>query len=183
MEFNELLLKRRSYRAFEPVEIKDELFLELISAASLAPSCYNNQPWRFVFVRDEELRKKMSTTYSKGNEWANEGSLIIAVYSNKSTDCIVSDREYYLFDTGMATMNLMLKAVELGYIVHPIAGYNESKAKTILNIPQDSTLITLIVLGKKSDTIPEYFNETQVELELKPSPRKDLNEIFSVDSL
>jgi hypothetical protein len=51
--------------------------------------------------------------------------MIIAVFSQKDLDCIRrGGREYYLFDTGMATAFMILRAMGLGLVAHPIAGFN-----------------------------------------------------------
>ncbi|MCK9330779.1 MAG: nitroreductase family protein [Candidatus Cloacimonetes bacterium] len=180
---NDLFEKRRSYRAIEKIDITDDMIKELVVAASKAPSCYNNQPWRFVFVRDEEQLKKLHPALSKGNEWAYNGSLFIAVYADRKSDCLVAGREYFLFDTGMSVMNILLKAVEMDLVVHPIAGYDESKFKEILNIEDKYTLITVIVAGKKANQIPDSFTKEMIDMEKYPSPRKELNEIYSIDKV
>ena len=49
-------------------------------------------------------------------------------------------------------------------------GYDEDKAKEILNIPEDMRLITLVCVGKKSEKINPLLNEKMVELEkVRPS--------------
>ncbi|MCF8008335.1 MAG: nitroreductase family protein [Halanaerobiales bacterium] len=50
MDVKEAIEKRRAYRSLEPVKIDKMLIKELSEAASLAPSCFNNQPWKYVFV-------------------------------------------------------------------------------------------------------------------------------------
>ncbi|MGB9590523.1 MAG: nitroreductase family protein, partial [Candidatus Hydrothermia bacterium] len=69
MDVKTAIETRRAFRSLEPVEITDDLVEDLASAASLAPSCFNNQPWRFVFVRDPEVLKVLHGTLSRGNEW------------------------------------------------------------------------------------------------------------------
>lgn len=183
MKLNDLLEKRRSYRALDKVEINEQMINELALAASKAPSCYNKQPWRYVFVKDTEMLNKLYSVYSKGNEWAQKGSLIVVVYANKKNDCIVDGREYYLFDTGMSVMNLMLKAVEMDLVVHPIAGFDEKLLKPMLNIKEENTVITLVVIGKKADKIPDDFSKDMIYLEENPSPRKELDDFISIDKV
>lgn len=48
MEFQELLLKRKSIRKFKPDPVPDEYITGLLEAARLAPSGTNIPPWRFV---------------------------------------------------------------------------------------------------------------------------------------
>ncbi len=52
MEFEEVIKKRRSIRNFEETPVPKEIIEELLTAASLAPSATNRQPWRFMVVSD-----------------------------------------------------------------------------------------------------------------------------------
>jgi nitroreductase len=97
--------------------------------------------------------------------------MIIAVFSKKDLDCNIGSREFYLFDTGMATAYLILRGTELGLVVHPIAGYSHSKTKEILGIPEEYTVITLLIVGKKTDDT-SLLSEKQIASESKRPPRK-----------
>ncbi len=165
MEVREAIKTRRAYRSLDPVVISEEMIEELIEAVRLAPSCFNNQPWRFVFVTEKAVLQEIFKTLSKGNEWATKASLVIAVFSEKQLDCEIKGREYYLFDTGMATAFLILQATELGLVAHPIAGYDEEKVKEVLNIPKEMKVITLVIVGKHSDEIGELLTDKQKEIE------------------
>ncbi len=175
MNVKEAIEKRRAYRSLDPVEITKELIEDLAKSAQLAPSCFNNQPWRFVFVYDKEILAKMKETLSKGNEWAYDASLIIAVFSKKEFDCIIHDREYYLFGCGMAVGLLMLRATELGLVAHPIAGYSPKKVKEVLGIPDEMNVITLIIVGKHSETIKPVLTEKQAKDEKERPARFSLD--------
>lgn len=150
MDVKEAIEKRRAYRSFDPVEITDELIKDLAESAQLAPSCANKQPWRFVFVYDKEQLEKLFDTLSPTNKWVEKASMIIGVVSKPKNDCVIGERIYYLFDTGMATALILLRATELGLVAHPIAGFNEEQAKKVLDIPDEMRLITLINIGKHS---------------------------------
>ena len=139
---------RRARRAITDQSIDRETLDVLFRAALLAPSCANNQPWRFVIVEDEAVLDRVKEHLTGGNYWAKVSSAIVAVASRVDLDCRIPDgREYYLFGCGMAAMNLMLQATELGLIAHPIAGFKSNPIKEILNIPEDFTWIALIILG------------------------------------
>jgi len=173
----EIINKRRAYRSLKPLDVTEELIKDLAECAGLAPSCYNKQPWRYVFVYDTEALTELHSALPKGNSWAKSASLIIAVFSKKELDCILKEREYYLFDTGTATGFLILRATELGLVAHPMAGFDEDKAKEILHIPSDMKLITLIAVGKISKEISSELNEKQVEFE-KHRPERFPQEKF-----
>lgn len=182
MDVKEAIDKRRAHRSLGPVEITEDLVKELARAVSLAPSCFNNQPWRFVFVYDPEVLRRLHATLSKGNEWAQLASMIIAVFTKKELDCIVKGREYYLFDTGMATAFLILRATELGFVAHPIAGYNEERVKEVLGIPEDMTVITLVMIGRHSEAINPLLSDKQIEAEKTRPERLPVERIVYLNS-
>jgi len=175
MDVKDAIEARRAYRSLEPVEITEETIIELAKAAQLAPSCNNNQPWRFVFVYEPEVLISMREALSKGNEWIHRASMIIAVISKKDLDCILPRREfYYAFDTGMAIGLLMLRATELGLVAHPIAGFSPKKTREILGIGDEWDVITLVNVGRKSPVLNDLLSESQKERELTRPERLPL---------
>jgi nitroreductase len=165
LDVKQAISERRAYRSLDPVKITKDLIKDLAESAQLAPSCNNNQPWRFIFVHDPEALKRLHATFDRGNEWMRASSMIIAVASNKEYDCIVKERIYYNFDTGMSVAFLILRATELGLVAHPVAGYNEGMVKEVLGIPNDMIVITLVNIGKHSNTISKVLSEKQVKNE------------------
>jgi len=172
----ELIEKRRAYRSLQPVEINEGIINELAGAARLAPSCFNNQPWRYVFVYESEMLNKMHEALSKGNEWAKNASMIIAVFSKPELDCQQKEKSFFMFDTGMATAFIILKATEMGMVAHPIAGFNSKKTREILEIPDDMTVITLVIVGKHSKTMSALMSDKQKEAEKTRPERLELGE-------
>ncbi|URA10135.1 nitroreductase family protein [Thermospira aquatica] len=173
---SEILEKRRSYRSLDAVSFSDEDVKRLAHAASLMPSCFNNQPWRFIFIRSKKLLEGLKSVYSKGNEWAYRASMVVAVVTRNKDDCQLQGKNYAEFDTGMAVGAMLLLATEMGYVFHPIAGFDTAKAKELLGIPEDMTLITLIICGKKSPTIHPELLEHQIKAEQERPIRKPLEE-------
>ncbi|HRU39014.1 MAG TPA: nitroreductase family protein, partial [Candidatus Goldiibacteriota bacterium] len=86
MDVKEALEKRRAYRSLEPVGISDDVVEQLAKAAWLMPSCFNNQPWRFIFIRSKEQLARMKEAINKGNEWTQAASMLIAVMARKEKD-------------------------------------------------------------------------------------------------
>ncbi len=180
MDVFKAIENRRSYRSIEPVEITDDIIYELVKSASLAPSCYNNQPWRFVFVKSEKKLKEIFKALPDGNSWAKDSAFIVAVYTKKEFDCIVGGREYYLFDTGLATAFMMLRATELGLVTHAMAGFDPKIAKKVLQIPDEFELIVLIAVGKKTGSIKKSLEKWQIEQEKERPERKGFSEIAKI---
>jgi len=181
MDVKEAIEKRRSYRALGPAEVTDGLIRELATAAQLTASCFNNQPWKFVFARSNDSLAKIHGCLSKGNEWVKNAPAVIAAFARKENDCVIKEREYYLFDLGMAVSSLQLRATELGLVAHPIAGFDNEKVRLALGIPEGNLVLTLIILGKKSGDLSP-LNAQQAGMEADRPPRLPLENIFSVDA-
>ena len=171
MTVKETIDGRRAYRSLDPVDVSEDLVGELARCASLAPSCFNHQPWRFVFVRGAEKLEEMRGALARGNEWARTASLIVAVHARREDDCGIKEREYYLFDTGLATAFLILRATELGLVAHPIAGFDEARVRRILDIPEDARVITLVIVGAHAGAIRPELTEKQAAAEAERPAR------------
>lgn len=165
MNVTDAIHTRRAYRSLEHVEITPEVVEDLARHAQLSASCNNNQPWRYVFVYDRERLEQMFTALSRGNLWAHQSSMIIAVFSKEEDDCVIRTRIYHQFDLGMATATMILRATELGLVAHPIAGFKPKMVREILGIPDGNTVLTLVIVGKKMDGIHSSLSEGQVERE------------------
>jgi len=181
MNVKEAIEKRRAYRSLDPIEVSEELVNDLAEVAQIAPSCANQQPWRFIFVYDQNKLKELFSALSSGNKWVEEASMIIAVFSKPENDCIIGERLYYLFDTGMVTAFIILRATELGLIAHPIAGFKESKSKEILKIPNEMRLITLIIIGKHSKDVNPVLSDAMKLGEKQRPPRKRLEDLVYIN--
>ncbi|MFO7639350.1 MAG: nitroreductase family protein [bacterium] len=181
MNVREAIDRRRAYRSLAPVEITDELVRELAGAARLAPTCFNNQPARFVFVRDPARLEAMKPVFSKGNAWCHAASLVIAVCARKQDDCLIHDREYYLFDCGLQTALLVLRATELGLVAHPIAGYSPKKVRAVLGIPDDRAVATLVIVGRHADEVSPVLSDEQARAERQRPERLPFEEMAFLD--
>jgi nitroreductase len=172
---------RRALRSLAPAEITPDLIRDLASHARLAPSCANNQPWRFVFVSDPAQREAMKAVYNAGNRWCHEAPLMIAVLSRKEDDCVIKDRDYHLFDTGMAVAFLLLRATELGLIAHPIAGYSPAKTREVLGIPDEFDVITIILVGPRAAAPHPSLTPDKLKAETERPERLPLEKFAFVD--
>jgi nitroreductase len=181
MHIREAIQERRAYRSLEPTRITEELINDLAECARLFCSCFNNQPWRYVFVYDKDQLDKMQDALSSGNEWARAASMMIAVFSKPELDCLIKDRKYYFFDTGMATAAIILRATELGLVAHPIAGFSPKKTREILNIPEEMEVITLVIVGKHSDKLNPVLSEKQIAAEKKRPSRLPFSKFVHIN--
>lgn len=59
MDFFDTVRKRRSIRHYSDQPVAHQDILTMLDAAILAPSATNEQPWRFIVIRDKALREGM----------------------------------------------------------------------------------------------------------------------------
>ena len=182
MEFGAVVKQRRSLRSFAPVNVSDAVIRELAAAASRAPSCSNKQPWRFAFVRSPGALERMVGVLAPGNAiWAKQASMIVAVWSFADLDCRTPDgRDYYQFDTGMATALLLLAATERNLITHPVAGFDPRAARDVLGLPEEAQIITLIMVGGRAREIFPELKDWQIKAESEPSSRIPFEEFTTI---
>ena len=61
----EAIYTQRAIREFKPDPVPDEMIHKLIEAATKAPSGSNRQSWRFLVIRDYELKRKIGEYYNQ----------------------------------------------------------------------------------------------------------------------
>ncbi|MBN1836393.1 MAG: nitroreductase family protein [Spirochaetales bacterium] len=171
---------RRARRALSDKAVPQEVVERIMTAATWAPSCFNNQPWRFVVVRAKSELETVKGFLAGGNYWARKSPLIVVVLTEPELDCRLSDRrDYSFFSTGLAVENLVLQAFREGLIAHPIAGYKPEGIKEALGIPQELVLLTLVIIGYPGDEA--HLNEKHLALEHSPRDRKPPEEVIRYD--
>ncbi|NLH51147.1 MAG: nitroreductase [Myxococcales bacterium] len=175
-----LLQERYATRAIAVEPFAEEIVDELSEAIRLTPSCYNNQPWRFLFCLSEAGREKAIACLSAGNaKWAGRAPLLIIGYSAEADDCANPDgRKYHQFDLGMSVMSMLLAATTRRLVARPMAGFNPAKAKELFALPESAQPLVMIAVGYPSadeDHLPEYARD----LARKPRLRKAAAEIVS----
>jgi nitroreductase len=134
-----------------------------------------------VFVRDPGQLARVCTAMTKGNQWTERASMIIAVFSRPELDCVIKEREYNWFDTGMATALLILRATELGLVAHPIAGFRPDEVKPMLGIPENMRLLTLGIVGKHATVPNPILSDKQLHDETERPARLPLERLAFVD--
>jgi nitroreductase len=174
------IVARRARRALSYRPIAQDVMDRMLEAATLAPSCFNNQPWRLVVVSDPERLERLKSALSSGNAWARRSPCIVAAVTNLELDCRSSDRrDYALFDVGLAVANLVLQGTREGLIAHPIAGYDPTVVKEALEVPESDIAVTLVILGYPGDEAA--LTEKQRAGERSERARKPLGEVAMRD--
>jgi nitroreductase len=173
-----LLQGRHATRSISPSPLEEEIILELIEAARLTPSCFNNQPWRFLFLEGEQARAKGHEVLAGGNrQWASRAPLLVIGYSRKEDDCLLPDgRAYHQFDLGMSVMNLILAATQRDLVARPMAGFDPEKARVPFGLDESEEPLVMLSIGRPSpvtDHLPDYAKD----LANKPRERKPASDI------
>jgi nitroreductase len=174
--------KRKSPLVFdEKGEVKKEKLDALIEAARWAPSCFNNQPWNYVFVsKSDSSRKGLEDALSLGNGWAKKAPILVAVAADPEKACKTNDIPYYAYDLGLSVMNLTLEAEHQGLRIHQMAGWDEKKARKAVGFPENYRVVVVFALGYEAD-IKRIFDKLEERMKDKlsrPRTRKETSENF-----
>ena len=177
-----LIANRWSPRAFaSDAEMSDTDLLLILEAARLAPSAFNEQPWRYFVGRkgDEVFTQILAGLGEFNQKWAKNSSVLLLVCGTKQR-ANGDPHPSFQYDLGLSVSQATFQAHHLGYVSHQMTGFNhDSMCKTF----DLTTLepVVVVALGKQgdADTLPEQMAERE---KAKPS-RKALSEIVLKGSL
>jgi nitroreductase len=135
---SELILRRKSVRAFTERLVEQVKINSLFEATRWAPSSTNEQPWVYIYASKDqtELWEKLFDALNEGNKiWVKDAPLLILSLARKNFTRFPGPNAHAMYDLGGANAFLALQAVELGLQVRQIAGFNHGKVVENLNIP------------------------------------------------
>jgi len=173
---------RRSVKHFDPAHrMTDEESARLIELAKLAPSSFNMQNYRFVLLRDPELRKQIRAVAWDQAQVTDASLLVILcadlnAHSNhpqrywahapqEVQDILVPAlspfyegkptliRDEAMRSTGFAGMTLMLAARDMGYDSCPMIGFDAEAVAKLINLPGDHALSFMLAIGKQAKPV------------------------------
>jgi nitroreductase len=150
-----IIADRWSPYGFDPRPIPHEDLRGLFDAARVAPSSYNDQPWRFIVAgRDDEagFARLVSCLAETNQPWAtNAGALVITVTKTIS-DQTAKPNRFAWHDVGLAIGNLLAQATSIGLYVHQMGGFSATKARAEFGIPDGYEPVSAIAIGYASDS-------------------------------
>ena len=163
-----LITSRFSARAMAGKPLDHATLMALVEAASFAPSCFNEQPWRFLIAQGERFDKLLACLTPKNQSWAGEAAALILLLSKKTFTQGGKDNAWHISDAGCASGFLLLEAEHRGLYAHPMAGFDKGKARETFSISEDLDIIEVIAVGWPSDVkaLPDTFQEQEY-----PKPR------------
>jgi len=161
----DLIRSRRSIRKYKRQAVSDLLINEILEAGRWAPSGMNNQPWRFVVIKDKSFKEKLSlmTNYSgivSGSDFC------LAIFYNSPAGY---HREKDIMSIGACIQNMLLYAhnlgigsVWLGEILK-----NKDKINGILGITEANEFMALIAFGyPDEEATGERFKMNEILLKV-----------------
>ncbi len=176
MKTEEAIRTRRSVKEYDPAhKMTDDEINTLLSLATLSPTAFNIQNWRFVIITDPELRKKIREVAWNQSQ-VTDASLFIVLCANLKS-WVQPDRywvnapeevrnfmipaidEYYrgkdqvqrdeaMRSCGIAAQTLMLAAQSMGYNSCPMDGFDFEKVAELIKLPDDHVIAMFVAIGK-----------------------------------
>ncbi|MCF6289412.1 MAG: nitroreductase [Desulfobacterales bacterium] len=141
----EAIYGRRSIREFSGQQVDREQLLEVIRAGSWAPSGLNNQPWRFVLVRDDRIREQLAEQTRYGHIVRAARALIVVYLDENMMYDPVKDHQAAgacIENMLLAVEALGLGAVWLGQILK-----NKQQVNRILDLGPEYDLMAVLAIG------------------------------------
>jgi nitroreductase len=141
----EAIKGRRSVRSFRDGRIPEDHLKVVLEAAVWAPSGSNAQPWEFVVVRDRSTVEKIKL-FSPGL-FGDPDTLVVLCVNRERIKGRGPKELVAVMDVAMAAQNMMLAAYSLGIGSCPIASFNKTAVKELLDIPEHVDPILMVSLG------------------------------------
>ena len=178
MDVIEAIYKRRAIKHFDPDhKMTSEEETKLFEAVLQAPTSFNIQHWRFVVLRDPELRAKIRTELGNDQAQMTDASLLVLFTADtlawkkeperywKNAPQEVADllvgwmgpfhegREWLQRDEaqrsiGMAMQTMMLAAQGMGYQSCPMIGFDIEVVAELVKLPEDHVMGPMVAIGK-----------------------------------
>ena len=147
----DLIKKRRSIREYTPQSVSDADVQAMLEAAMAAPSANDQQPWEFIVVRREDLRRRLAET-KQWSAMCADAPLVFVVCAHEGRS------SHWVEDASAATENLLLAAAGLDLGAVWVAIYptpqDEAHVRQVLNVPQGVRILCLVPVGHPAETKP-----------------------------
>lgn len=181
MVLKEILL-RRSIRSFDSRNVEDDVLQSLFEAARWAPSSFNEQPWRFILAKKQDVEQfnlMLSCVNENNREWASGAAVLIICITGLFATKSNLKNKHALYDLGLAVGNLSVQATSVNLFMRQMAGFDPLKAGIIYHIPVEYEPVSMIALGYRLDQ--ELLSEDLRKKENYPRVRKPLNDLVFED--
>ena len=145
-----LLLHRRSCRAFEEKPVEAEKREKILQAAQLAPSGKNLRPWEFVVIEDRETLEKLGNCRAPSQPFLPKTPLAIVVLGDREKS------DTWIEDASIASTIMQLEAESLGlgscWVQIRLRESNqgmgsEEYLRKLLGIPAHMGILNILAIG------------------------------------
>lgn len=175
------IARRWSGRAYDAGRtVSQQQIIALLEAARWAPSCYGDQPWRFVVCdrpTDANAWQQAFDCLAPGNQgWVKDASLLLLIAADSKFQHNGADNRWGQYDTGAAAENLCLQASSMGLMAHQMGGFDVARASSAFGVPEQYALMAMLCVGWPAD-IATVEGEALTR-ETAPRTRRPLGELF-----
>jgi nitroreductase len=180
-QINEVIANRWSGRAYDANRVvSQEQIIVMLEAARWAPSCFGDQPWRFIVCdknTDPAGWQQAFTCLVPGNQaWTKDAPVLMLITADSLFSHNGKENRWGQYDTGAAAINLCLQASALGLMAHQMGGFDSACAREMFSVPEQYALMAMLSVGYPAD-ISTLSGEV-LEREIAPRSRRALGELF-----
>lgn len=158
MTAKECIMGRRSIRKFQDKPVSHEVLASIVETASFAPSWKNTQITRYIAVEGslkDQIATECTSLYPGNGQHILGAPMLIAVtvlknrcgYERDGSFTTPRKDTWQMFDAGIATQSFCLAAHEQGIGSVILGIFDEAKAASLLELPEDRELIALVPIG------------------------------------
>lgn len=175
---HELIRRRWSPRAFSGRGVPHEALATIFEAGRWAPSCYNDQPWRYLVAtrEDPEGYARAQGVLGEGNAWARAAPVLALSLARPTFAHNDRPNPHAWHDVGAASAYMFLQAFHMGLYFHEMAGFDRGKARQVYAIPEGWEPVAMIAIGFEGPV--DALTEKQKAAEVAPRTRKPLSEMI-----
>ncbi len=182
---NDILANRWSGRAYDAEkQVSHVQIIALLEAARWAPSCFGDQPWRFIVWdkhADGPAWQQAFDCLVPGNQtWVKDAPVLLLVCADTLFNHNLQPNRWAQYDSGAAAENLCLQASSMGLMAHQMGGFNADMARETFIIPTQYTPMAMVSVGYQAD-IASLAGEVLTR-EAVARSRRPLNELFFANS-
>ncbi len=152
MDFDSIIQKRKSVRAFKNKRASWKEVLEAIDAANQGPFASNQNHLHFVIIEEPDMIDKIAQACDQ--LWMNRVGILVAVISNdQGLESMFGERGrvYSRQQSGAAISTFLLKITELGLASCWVGAYDDDEIKRLLKVPSGMQVEAILPVGYEKD--------------------------------
>jgi nitroreductase len=178
---HDIIANRWSPRAYDASKaVTQTKIIALLEAARWAPSCFGDQPWRFIVwdknVDDQAWQQAFDCIVPSNQTWAKDAPVLVLICADTLFSHNQTPNKWAQYDTGAAAVSLCLQATSMGLVTHQMGGFNGEKTREAFSIPAQYNPISMLAVGYEGD--PNNLPDDLKARELAERKRKPIGELF-----